>query len=122
MSAAHKLHKCELLCPREERVHPFVYLAAGFQQLLKDGTAARGLLVTDADCLCQVSRVSDFLLCFPDDCGSFFFVQIPGSDAQNPRYVVNIANMVQYIRSNLVKCTVRDRYGKETARIVEVKT
>lgn len=29
--------------------------------------------------------------------------------------------MVQYIRSNLVKCTVRDRYGKETARIMEVK-
>lgn len=50
------------------------------------------------------------------------FSQIPGSDAQNPRYVVNIANMVQYIRSNLVKCTVRDRYGKETARILEVRT
>lgn len=49
-----------------------------------------------------------------------FVFQIAGSDAQNPRYVVNIANMVQYIRSNLVKCTVRDRYGKETARIIEV--
>ena len=48
--------------------------------------------------------------------------QIPGSDAQNPRYVVNMANMVQYMRSNLVKCTVRDRYGKETARIMEVLT
>lgn len=47
--------------------------------------------------------------------------EIPGSDAQNPRYVVNMANMVQYIRSNLVKCTVRDRYGKETARIMEVR-
>eukprot|EP00752_Nemacystus_decipiens_P005102 g4630.t1 len=46
--------------------------------------------------------------------------KIPGSDVQNPRYVVNIGKMVQYIRSNLVKCTVRDRYGKETARIVEI--
>ena len=61
-------------------------------------------------------------------CDAFQFVamhdnaaQIPGSDAQNPRYVVNMANMVQYIRSNLVKCTVRDRYGKETARIMEVR-
>lgn len=47
--------------------------------------------------------------------------QIPGSDPQNPKYVVNMANMVQYIRSNLVKCTARDRYGKETARILEVR-
>ncbi|CAM9806513.1 unnamed protein product [Scytosiphon promiscuus] len=46
--------------------------------------------------------------------------KIPGSDPQNPKYVVNMANMVQYIRSNLVKCTARDRYGKETARILEI--
>lgn len=51
---------------------------------------------------------------------SCFVSQIPGSDAQNPRYVVNMARMVRYIKSNLVKCTVRDKYGKETARIVEV--
>ncbi|CAM9459227.1 unnamed protein product [Ectocarpus fasciculatus] len=46
--------------------------------------------------------------------------KIPGSDTQNPRYVVNMAKMVQYIRSNLVKCTARDRYGKETSRIMEI--
>ncbi|CBJ29991.1 conserved unknown protein [Ectocarpus siliculosus] len=46
--------------------------------------------------------------------------KIPGSDTQNPRYVVNMAKMVQYIRGNLVKCTARDRYGKETARIMEI--
>ncbi|CAM9353777.1 unnamed protein product [Ectocarpus sp. 4 AP-2014] len=46
--------------------------------------------------------------------------KIPGSDTQNPRYVVSMAKMVQYIRSNLVKCTARDRYGKETARIMEI--
>lgn len=46
--------------------------------------------------------------------------QIPGSDPQNPRYVANMANMVRYMRSKLVKCTVRDRYGKESARIMEV--
>ncbi|CAM9690149.1 unnamed protein product [Pylaiella littoralis] len=46
--------------------------------------------------------------------------KIPGSDPQNPRYVVNMAKMVQYMRSSLVKCTARDRYGKETARIIEI--
>lgn len=46
--------------------------------------------------------------------------QVPGSDMQNPRYVVNMANMVRYMRSRLVKCTLRDKYGKETARILEV--
>ncbi|CAN0125100.1 unnamed protein product [Ectocarpus sp. 6 AP-2014] len=46
--------------------------------------------------------------------------KIPGSDTQNPRYVVNMAKMVQYMRGNLVKCTARDRYGKETARIMEI--
>ncbi|CAN0128135.1 unnamed protein product [Ascophyllum nodosum] len=45
---------------------------------------------------------------------------IHGSDRQNPKYMVNIATMVQYIRSRLVKCTMRDRYGKETARIMEI--
>lgn len=83
----------------------------------EDGSLLVIMRVLHAICLA-------FLKIIPEGCvvvlGYFFSIQIPGSDAQNPRYVVNIANMVQYIRSNLVKCTARDRYGKETARIVEV--
>lgn len=61
-----------------------------------------------------------FLLLFCPFRPTIYFVKIPGSDAQNPRYVVNMTNMIRYIQKNLIRCTVRDKYGVETARIVEV--
>lgn len=60
----------------------------------------------------------EMMLCVPPRVSC---AQVPGSDLHDPKYVVNMANMVRYSRSRLVKCTIRDKYGKETARIMEVR-
>ena len=48
-------------------------------------------------------------------------MQISGADPQNPRYVVNMANMIRYMQKTLIRCTIRDKYGAESGRIIEVR-
>ncbi|CAM9233123.1 unnamed protein product [Discosporangium mesarthrocarpum] len=46
--------------------------------------------------------------------------KVPGGNSQDGHYVMNMGAMVQYMKSKLVKCTINDRYGKESARIFEL--
>ncbi|CAM9391906.1 unnamed protein product [Sphacelaria rigidula] len=46
--------------------------------------------------------------------------KISGADPQNPRYVVKMADMIRYMQKTLIRCTVRDKYGAETGRIMEI--